>query len=359
MRHVTTLDTSTTYHAPSKVRGVYWGVFAAWAAILIYAAANPIVVSLVELGVSMPLENGRNALTYSNLYFLGTLMSVVPLAYMFRRDLKLTRVKRFTRKDWGILTLSAFLSSALTPALFFIALAHTSVSNVALVSRIEPPLFLLGALFVLGERFETRTLIAALMALAGAILIISAQEAGTWAGFGLGEVAAIAATLSYVASTLVARAGLKRVPLGLFSIYRALAGAAIYFAGAVLIYGPNVFQDLDEPLLWKWVWVYAGIVLVLGQLVWALALKTAKAGTISLAASFAPLASVLIAMVFLGEDPGPGLLPGAAVMLISIGWAQGLFDRSQRKGISTGETISVTVRRPSPRLSSGQLRPAD
>ncbi|MEO0891310.1 MAG: DMT family transporter [Pseudomonadota bacterium] len=347
MRQAAELRKITAYHTPPRMQGALWGVFAAWAAVLIYAAANPIVVSLVDLGSAVPVSEGRNALSYSNLYILGTLISVVPLAYIFRHDLRPARAARLQRKDWGLLTLSAFLSSALTPALFFVALANTSVSNVALISRIEPPLFLLGALFLLGERFEARILIAALLALTGAILIISAQDAGAMAGFGLGEAAAVAATLSYVASTLVSRAGLKRVPLGLFSVYRAVAGAAIYVAGACILFGPAVFQDLLAPILWQWVWVYAGIVLVLGQLVWAMALKTAKTGTISLAASFAPLASVLIAMVFLGEDPGPGLVPGAALMLFSIAWAQGVFDRDPLKGAP----LRVTVKRPSPRPS--------
>ncbi|MEM7732737.1 MAG: DMT family transporter [Pseudomonadota bacterium] len=351
MRQATALGKSTAYQSNSAGQNVLWGVLAAWAAVLIYAAANPIVVSLVDMGASNLVGGGRNALTYSNLYFLGTLISVVPLAYLFRRDLKPTRVRRLSRKDWRILTLSAFLSSALTPALFFFALSETSVSNVALISRIEPPLFLMGALLVLGERFDTRTMIAALMALTGAIWIIAAQDRGSWAGFGLGEAAAVAGTLSYVASTLVARAGLKRVPLGLFTVYRAVAGAAMYFTGATVIFGPSVFQDLFEPILWQWVWVYAGIVLVMGQLVWAMALKTAKAGTISLAASFAPLAAVLIAMMFLGEDPGPGLMPGAAMILASIAWAHGLFDRNS--------SVTVTVKRPSPQLSLGQPRPVD
>ncbi|MEL7012382.1 MAG: DMT family transporter [Pseudomonadota bacterium] len=351
MKQAIELRKITAYDTPRSLQTAFWGVVAAWAAVMIYAAANPIVVSLVELGASMPVENGRNALTFSNLYFLGTLISVVPLAYIFRRDLRPARIGRLNCRDWGLLTLSAVLSSALTPALFFVALAHTSVSNVALISRIEPPLFLLGALFLLGERFEPRALIAALIAVTGALLIISAQHPGKiqdgWAGFGLGETAALAATLSYVASTLVSRAGLKRVPLGVFSVYRAAAGALIYFTGACILYGPAIFQDLFAPILWQWVWVYAGIVLVLGQLLWAVALKTAKASTISLAASFAPLAGVLIAMVFLGEDPGPALLPGAALILISIAWGQRLFDRD----LGAGEMVTLHVKRPSPRPS--------
>ncbi len=351
MRQATASGRPPAYYRPSPAKNVLWGVLAAWAAVLIYAAANPIVVSLVNMGATNPVAGGRNALSYSNLYFLGTLISVVPLAYLFRRDLKPTRVKRLSRKDWGILTLSALLSSALTPALFFFALSETSVSNVALISRIEPPLFLLGALLVLGERFDTRTMIAALMALTGAIWIIAAQDRGSWAGFGVGEAAAVAGTLSYVAATLVARAGLKRVPLGLFTIYRAMAGAAMYFAGATAIFGPGAFRGLFEPILWQWVWIYAGIVLIMGQLVWAMALKTAESGTISLAASFAPLAAMLIAMIFLGEDPGPGLMPGAVLILASIAWAHGLFDRN--------EGPTVTIKRPSAPLSLGQPRPVD
>ena len=45
-------------------------------------------------------------------------------------------------------------------------------------------------------------------------------------------------------------------------------------------------------------------------------------GDVSLATSFSPLAAILIAMVLLGEDPGPGLLPGGAIILLAIGLGQ-------------------------------------
>jgi hypothetical protein len=34
------------------------------------------------------------------------------------------------------------------------------------------------------------------------------------------------------------------------------------------------------------------------------------------------VAGILIAMVLLGEDPGPGLLPGGAIILLAIGIGQ-------------------------------------
>jgi len=43
---------------------------------------------------------------------------------------------------------------------------------------------------------------------------------------------------------------------------------------------------------------------------------------VSLATSFSPLAALLIAMVLLGEDPGPGLIPGGLIILLAIGLGQ-------------------------------------
>jgi len=70
------------------------------------------------------------------------------------------------------------------------------------------------------------------------------------------------------------------------------------------------------------VWVYAIIVILCGQLAWTLGLKHARSGDISLATSFSPLAAIVIAMVLLGEDPGPGLIPGGLIILAAIALSQ-------------------------------------
>lgn len=304
------------------------GIIFAWVAVLIYAASNSIVTQLVEIGAMSGAADGRNPITYANLLLLGSLLSVVPIAFLFRRDLTRANLRRLQPRDWRILTLSAFLSSALTPGLFFYALAHTSVTNVVLISRIEPPLFLLAAWFFLNDRFSPRAMVAGLVALTGAVVMIALNEGGGLAALGTGEWAAIAATLSYIASTLVARKGLRDMPMGIFAVYRTLAGSAMYVVLAMALYGPDVFRDILSPVLWSWIWVYAGVVIVLGQIAWNLALKYASSGEIALATSFSPLAAILIAMVLLGENPGAGLLPGAAIILLAIVIGSGVAART-------------------------------
>ncbi len=75
----------------------------------------------------------------------------------------------------------------------------------------------------------------------------------------------------------------------------------------------------------KYVWVYAIIVIIIGQFSWNLGLKHARSGDVSLATSFSPLAALVIAMVLLGEDPGAGLIPGGLIIVFAI--AVGQFGR--------------------------------
>ncbi|WP_254656442.1 DMT family transporter [Roseovarius sp. 217] len=299
------------------------GVTFAWIAVFIYAASNSIVTLLVDIGAANPVDEGRNTITYVNLLLLGSVLSVIPMAFIFQHDWTRANIVRLNRRDWCMMTLSAFLSSALTPGLFFYALANTSVINVVLVSRIEPPLFLLAAWVVLNERVHRRTMVAGLIAFAGAIVVIGMRDSGGFDALGTGEWATVAATLSYVASTLVTRVSLRDIPLGIFSIYRTIAGAVIYFVVISAFYGPQVFRDIFAPMLWQWVWLYAGVVIVLGQLAWNMALKYARASELSLATSFSPLAAILIAMVLLGESAGPGLVPGAALIVLAIAIGNG------------------------------------
>lgn len=292
-----------------------------WLAVIVYASSNSIVSLLADIGRQHPVM-GRNAVTLCNLLFLGSLLSLIPMVFMFYKDWTMENLRSLGKKDWAMLSLSAALSSAVTPSLFFIALDYTTVTNVVLIGRIEPPLFLLATFFILGEKLDPWAFAAGIIALCGAVLMIALGGEDASFSFGKGEVATVFATLSFIASTIVSRVGLKGIPLGIFSIYRTVVGTVIYYFLAIYLYGAMHFQDIFSAVLWKWVWVYAVIVIIVGQFSWNLGLKNARSGDVSLATSFSPLAALVIAMVLLGEDPGPGLIPGGLIILLAIGIGQ-------------------------------------
>ena len=74
-----------------------------WLAVIIYAASNSIVSLLADIGREHPVM-GRNAITLCNLLFLGSLISLIPMVFMFWKDWTLENLRKLSRKDWGVLT---------------------------------------------------------------------------------------------------------------------------------------------------------------------------------------------------------------------------------------------------------------
>ncbi len=303
-----------------------YGVALCWIAVFIYAASNSVVLLLLEIGEENPV-GGHSVITFSNLFVLGSLISLVPMAFFYWRDWTLENLKRLRFKEWVLLSVATGLSSALTPALFFVALENTSVTNVAIVGRIDPPIFMLAAVLFLKEKIDLWALLGAIIILFGATLILAFKDGGDVQPFGIGELAAAVATLSFTASTIITRATLKHVPLGVFSIFRTVVGTLVFFLYGILFSGHHEFHAMFQPVVLTWIWVYAILIICVGQFAWIYGLKQAKAGDVALATSFSPLAAITIAVILLNEDPGPGLVPGALIMIMGIGVAH--FGRRQ------------------------------
>ncbi len=97
------------------------GMILSWVAVIIYASANSIILILTDIG-SKNLLDGRNTITFCNLLFLGSLFSLVPMVFFFWKEWTRENLNKISRSDWIAMTISAILSSALTPSLFFFAL---------------------------------------------------------------------------------------------------------------------------------------------------------------------------------------------------------------------------------------------
>jgi drug/metabolite transporter (DMT)-like permease len=148
--------------------------------------------------------------------------------------------------------------------LIFAALSHTSVTNVVLIGRLEPPLTLALSAWLLRSLINPWTVAGAMTAFIGVavtVLMGRPPSAGMMMGLGEGDFyMAIAAILGAV-STIISKINLQLVPLGIFSIYRNIVGTIVFFCLAIGLYGAHHFQDAFAPFLWQWMVVYAGIII--------------------------------------------------------------------------------------------------
>lgn len=288
-----------------------------WYAILVFGAASSIVRILSELGAQHTID-GRNAISFCNLLFAGNACAVVVLFAVHYRQWTRENLRKLSKSDWSFLFILALLANCIAPMLFFIAIENTMVTSVVLVSQIEPPLLLLLAWLIFKDRIGRWSFIGSAICLAGAVLSVLLQPRMDDMMIGRGELYAALAAITYAVSTVVAKLGLKNVPLGIFSVFRSAVGTVTFFIIASYLFGPHHFVDLASPFLWQWMLVYGGIIIVSGQLAWDSGVRKSRSIDLSLATSFAPVAGVLGAFLILGENPTQAHYIGGAVLVVGI-----------------------------------------
>jgi drug/metabolite transporter (DMT)-like permease len=294
-----------------------------WLAVIIFAAANSVTRKLTEIG-SQNFIDGRNPISFCNVLFVGNICALLVLILIYRRQLNVRSFWQFSLKDWGSMAAVALLSGALAPGVIFEALSRTMVNNVVLVGRIEPPLTLALSIWLLGERTNAWEIAGAIVSFVGVVVTVVLQGLGdTMAPAGLGtlgwgEILTAIGAVAVAVSSIISKARLDRIPVGIFTIFRTALGSIIFFFAALYLYGSNHFMDIASPFLWKWMLVYGTIVVAVGQSFWLAGLKSSRGFDASLAGAFNPIAAFLAAYLILGEAPTPAQYLGGGIILCGI-----------------------------------------
>ncbi len=315
-----------------------------WVSLLIFAASNSVVSLLSELGAMHP-SDGRNAISFCNLLFVGNLCAFLSLSAIYWRSWTRKNLSGLSGRDWAHLLVVAVLSGALAPTLIFFALERTTVTNILLVGRIEPPLLLLCSAIFFKEKVDRWAIAGTFITIVGALVIFGIQYRHDPMVFGIGELYAGAAAVIWVIVTLVSVQYLHHVPIGIFSIIRTLVGAVVFAAIVVVLFGADHFQDALSPFLWQWMLLYGGVIIVIGQLLWYKGITMTSASQVSLASAFTPVAGVIFAVLLLGETLNMAVVIGGSIIVLGIAMAQlgPVFERRRetRGGAASDEAVKL------------------
>lgn len=293
-------------------------------AVLIFAAANSVTRKLTELGAEN-LIDGRNPISFCNVLFVGNLCALIALIAIYRQEWNFRQLRQLNHQDWLGLMGVAVLSGALAPALIFTALENTNVTNVILVSRLEIPLTLILSIWILKARVNSWVITGAIISFTGIIFTIilqnPAEKTLNMAGdfrLGFGEILAALGAIAFASANIISKLSLRQISLGIFTIFRTGVGTIIFFIVVVILFSFNHFIDVFSPLVWKWMAIYSIIIVVGGQIFWFQGLKLTTAADVSLANSFNPIASILLAYLILGEIPTKGQYIGGIFIILGI-----------------------------------------
>ncbi|MFS1526162.1 DMT family transporter [Microbulbifer sp. 2304DJ12-6] len=310
-----------------------------WISILIFAASNSVVAKIGELGAHHPIH-GNNPISFCNLLFAGNLLAGITLFIIYRKDWRLSILKQYPFKDWFYMFVLVLMSGVLAPAFFFIALMITDVTNVVLISTLDAPLGLLLAYVMFREAPTKFSIVGALVVTVGVIAIFALNQPPMERPMSMkmldvgnpevnqflqtlpkaGEILTAIATLLGVIAVQVSRKLLDRIPIGVFSVFRMLAGVILFTIIVLSVFGPNHFNDLLSPFLWVWMLVYGAIIIVFGQITWFKGLQGgASSADISISTAITPVAGIFFAFLILQEIPNFAQIVGGIIIMAGIG----------------------------------------
>lgn len=324
-----------------------------WIAVTLFAASNSLVRKLTDIG-AQHLIDGRNPISACNVLFVSNLCALMVLIPVFRRQLTRQLLQALSCQDWTILIFVSVLSGAIAPALIFIALSQTMVNNIILVGRIEPPLILALSVWILHHRLNRWEVMGTLVSLVGVVFTIVLQHSSSspvaMGGFALGqgEMLTILAVSAAAIATVISKAKLDHISLGLYTIVRLIVGTIVFFILAIKLYGVEHFIDVASPLLWQWMLLYGIVIVVIGQLCWFRGLRISTTSEVALVNSFSPVLGIVAAYWILGEQPLFAHYVGGSIVLLGLLLSQiGIWQKTSSKfyGVGTGliQQIAATV----------------
>jgi drug/metabolite transporter (DMT)-like permease len=304
----------------SKIAAKIPGQVYLWLAVPILASSSSVIRKLTEIGATQ-FVNGHNPISFCNVLFAGNLCALTVMMIFYRQDLTTQKFKSVTRCEWRYLILSAILSGAIIPALIFQALALSPVNNIVLLARIELPIVLIASIVLLKEQFSRNQIIGAIVVLLGIVIaVLGNGSMSTTASFSLGkgEILTIISSLLISGSSLINKKYLSQISLGIAHVFRLGVGTLIFFMVANLLYGPVHFGELFSPFLWKWMLVYGGVIIVVGQSFWAKGFRETPVSVSAIVSCFSPIAGIVFAYWILSEVPSLGQVIGGAVLLFGL-----------------------------------------
>jgi drug/metabolite transporter (DMT)-like permease len=223
---------------------------------------------------------------------------------------------RGVRFDLSVMrsTMAGGLCLAGDVMLFFTAVKHTNVVNATTIGALQPLLLAVAAMKLFGETIRWREIVAAVVAIAGVVVIV-AESAGTPEWSPAGDLAAVGALFCWSAYWIFAKRAQERITPMQYT-----AGTGWWTAIMALPIGLLVGHDMSVPEVEQWAplaaLILAGGVLGHAMMNWSIVRVPLWLGsTLTL---LIPVLSSLAAWLFLDEPLTVIQIVGMAVVVAAL-----------------------------------------
>lgn len=241
---------------------------------------------------------------------LFTLAAVAPVAAYAHRD----AFARISRRDW-IAASAAGVALAVHFVAFFESLAWTSIAASVTLVQTQPIFVAIGAVLLLGERVDRRIVVGIAIAIAGAVVLSTAEPGDTLPTGGdatIGNALALVGALMAACYLLAGRSLRQRVSIFPYVTIVYTACVLALFPAVIFSDAPVVSYPAREWILFVAMAAGPGL---LGHTVLNWALEHVPSTIVSVTLLGEPVGATLLGVVLLGEIPTTVTVVGGLIVL--------------------------------------------
>jgi drug/metabolite transporter (DMT)-like permease len=257
-----------------------------------------VVVTLWGLNVVMV----KYLTTFPPLYVSSLRMTLaavcfIPIIVAYRNHMKLSKV------DWLLLAGVGATSIALHQITMTIGVQYTTAGNGSLILGLNPLATGLLAMLFLGEGMTWRKALGIGVGFSGVLIVVLSQQ-GELQMNGMGDAIMFFSMLMYVTGGLLIRKLVIRgVPVLLITALAQVFGMVFLWSAAFIDKPVSYYMDIQVSGF-QWLVILASAVFssALGTLGWNYGIRQIGASRTAVFLNGMPLASLVFAAIFLGED---------------------------------------------------------
>jgi len=162
---------------------------------------------------------------------------------IFPRSITLHRLRKISRRDWGILLFRVCIGYLLATSLYRASITLTKISNVTFIQSI--PFAAIYGWVLFKEKFTIKKFLLLMIALGGVVLI-SIQDYSSLLSFGKGEI------FSFISSALFALSFVSRKWQTDFLNDKEVAQILLFLGTIALVIITVIRGELLPPVDWQW-----------------------------------------------------------------------------------------------------------
>lgn len=271
----------------------------------------PIIVGVISVAMSaifVKMTTADSGVTA----FYRMLFSILIMSPLF--FLKYTHeLKKLSKRDWGFTTVAGIFL-AFHFILWFESLNYTSVASSTVLVTLQPLFAFAGTYFFFKERLSMKTIVSALIAIGGSILIAYGDFQISGAAL-YGDILALIACALITAYLLFGQDVRKRLSLMTYTfVVYSVSTITLFFY--IILQGESFGPYPAEE--WMWFLLLALIPNLFGHTLFNWALKWVSTNVISIAILFEPVGAAILAFFILGEVLSASQIIGGTIVLMGI-----------------------------------------